>query len=95
MRRSRSHMRRDECIKALEAFASKVKRFLESSDKSSFSGKLCEPGEISVQFLVRGGFGVAEDLFEAIRVLAGHRIAADDRRPRKYKRSQQWVRERN
>jgi len=89
MRRPRSRMRRADCIKALAAFAPKVKRFMESSGAAGFAhgpgtdGQFCERGHINVMFLVRGGFGVAGDIMEAIRVLAGHVIAADDKHPRK------------
>jgi hypothetical protein len=34
----------------------------------------CIPGQIAVVFLVEGGFDVADDLFEAIRVLRGTKL---------------------
>lgn len=78
-------MTRAECVNAVGTFASKVKRWLESSDASAFTGRNCDFGEINVQLLVRGGFGAAEKFFEALRVLGGHVIAADDKRPRRKK----------
>lgn len=90
-RRERSDLKRSDCIKALAEFAPRVQRFMESSDAAGFAhgpgtlGTSCAPENINIMFLVRGNFGVAENLFEAIRVLAGHRIAADDKRPRRSK----------
>ncbi len=87
-RRKRSEMKRRDCIKALDAFAVRVERMIESSDGCHFSGpnvvnNTCQPGFITVSFLVRGSFGAGDDLHEAIRILSGHKIAADDARPRK------------
>ena len=81
-RRKRSSMKRADCVKALAKFAPLVERFLETSDASAFCSEICPSDKINVQFLVRGSFGVANDVFEAIRILAGHKIAADDKRPR-------------
>lgn len=81
-------MKRSECAGALAAFAARVERVMESSDGCHFTGpnvvdNTCAPSHITVSFLVKGGFGVSDDLHEAIRILAGHKIAADDKRPAK------------
>lgn len=79
-RRKRSEMSRDDCLLALERFAKFVKRQAETSDGGMF-GVRNEHGisvlprdQIVVTFAVEGSFGVAEELFEAIRVLAGHKL---------------------
>lgn len=68
-------MTNEDCLKALKEFATKVRRFGETSDSSMFSVPSVsgEPpmrcGEINVQFCVEGSFGVADKLYEAIRHL--------------------------
>ena len=72
MRRKRSHMSRADCLLAFERFAKIVKREAEVSGGPTF-GDL-PPGQIDVVFRVVGSFGVADDMWEAIRVLAGHKL---------------------
>ena len=55
-----------------ERFAKIVQREAESSGEGPF-GDL-PSGQINVTFRVHGTFGVADDMFEAIRVLAGYRL---------------------
>lgn len=79
-RRKRSELSIDDCLSALEAFAKRVKRFGETSDGSMFGTcnehgiSVLPQGHINVVFAVEGSFGVGDDLFEAIRVLAGHKL---------------------
>jgi hypothetical protein len=81
--RKRSIYNRADCLVALEAFSRLVQRFGETSDPSMFrDGENTLPtGKINVQFQVEGNYGVAGDLFEAIRVLAGHKLPRKGRRP--------------
>lgn len=72
-RRRRSHMNRADCLRAFERFAKLVKREAESSGGGPF-GDLTPAGHLTVTFLVRGSFGVGDDMFEAIRVLAGYKL---------------------
>jgi hypothetical protein len=72
-RRKRSSMSRKDCLMALEYFAKRVARFAESSGGQPFD-EFAPPGHLSVVFLVQGSFGVSDDLFEAIRVLAGYKL---------------------
>ena len=79
-RRKRSELSRADCLIALESFAKAVQRMGETSDGSMFGRmnqhgiSVLPSGQISVLFAVNGSFGVADDLFEAIRVLAGHKL---------------------
>jgi hypothetical protein len=72
-RRKRSHMSRRDCLLALERFAKLVERQAESSGGGPF-GDFAPEGRVTVTFLVRGSFGVAAEMFESIRVLAGHKL---------------------
>jgi hypothetical protein len=72
-RRKRSHLSRNDCLLALEHFAKRVARNAESSGGSPFD-EFAPPGHLTVVFLVKGSFGVADDVFEAIRVLAGYKL---------------------
>ena len=85
-RRKRSEVKRRDLLKGLQAFASRVERFVETSDARHFTSPdvddgIARPGHITVAMFVRGSFGVGEKLFDAIRILGGHMIAADDKRP--------------
>jgi hypothetical protein len=73
-RRKRSHMSRNDCLLAFESFAKLVQRQAESSGGLTFGE--CPDGQIDVKFRVLGSFGVAEAVFEAVRVLAGHKLPA-------------------
>jgi hypothetical protein len=77
-RRKRSHLSRQDCLVVLESFARKVYRFGESSSASMFQEGRDDPNlppdQINVQFAVFGSYGVAADLFEAVRVLAGYKL---------------------
>jgi hypothetical protein len=75
-RRKRSHLSWNDCLPVLEKFAGRVHRMEESSDVDRWGGGLPAEPALNVIFLVKGGFGVATDLYEAIRVLAGHRLPA-------------------
>ena len=75
-RRKRSHLTEADCLQALAAFAARVKRQKESSESFFHGGECLSQDEITVTFLVAGEFGVAHDLFEAVRVLAGHKLPA-------------------
>jgi membrane protease subunit (stomatin/prohibitin family) len=81
MRRKRSDMTINDCIKAISTFAKKVEKFMETSDGSTFSHRVkrnnmvfMPDGQINVAFAVKGKYGVAEDLFEALRVLGEHKL---------------------
>lgn len=76
-RRERSDMSRSDCLLAFERFAKRVKRQAESSGGGPF-GDFAPQGHLTVTFLVPGSFGVADDMFEAIRVLAGHKLPSRD-----------------
>lgn len=78
-RRERSLLTMADAHAAVKAFAAKVVRWGESSDSSMFTGPGVEgpafgPGYINVQFMVKGSFGTADDLFEAMRVLRGTKL---------------------
>lgn len=53
-------------------FSKLITRFAETSEPSSF--RKIEKDELNVMLVVKGNFGVATDLFEAIRVLGGHKL---------------------
>lgn len=72
-RRERSRMSRDDCLLALERFSKRVVREAEWTGGQPFYD-FAPHGHITVTFLVHGSFGVADDIFEAIRVLAGYRL---------------------
>lgn len=79
-RRKRSKLSRDDCLLVLEYFAKKVKRFAITSDGSTFGRvnghgvSVLPGGQLNVMLCVEGDYGVADDLFEAIRVLGGHKL---------------------
>lgn len=81
MRRKRSHMTEADCLEALRVFAGKVERMVEGS-MGCGGDHLCPSGSISVQFQLKGGFGVGGPIFEAIRVLGGHKLPAAPSPPR-------------
>ncbi len=58
---------------AFADFAQLVPRRCETSDASMFRDGM-DPGCINVVLMARGSFGVSDNLFEAIRVLAGHKL---------------------
>ncbi len=79
-RRKRSHLTEQDCLACFASFAPKVDRMVAGShgiNPDTFS----PVGKVSVCFEVRGGFGVADVLFEAIRVLAGHKLPAHSKEP--------------
>lgn len=81
VRRKRSNMTEAEAIEAFKKFCTLVERQGETSDASMFrrGGALnMEQGHINVQFMVSGDFGVAEELFEAVRIFGGHKLPAKD-----------------
>lgn len=70
-------MSEQDCLEALRRFAPKIIRWGETSAVGMFSGGEHPDvpiGEINVQLLCKGSFGTADELFEAMRVLAGHRL---------------------
>lgn len=74
-RRKRSTLSERDCLKALKEFALRVERMRETSDATAFESEFgSSGGTIVVQFLAHGRFGSTENLFEAIRVLAGYRL---------------------
>lgn len=74
-RRVRSELSRNDCLLVLEFFAKKVKRFLETTNGQSFGYEMnVGRGQMVVSFLIEGGFGTADDLFEATRVLSGQKL---------------------
>lgn len=76
-RRKRSDMTEADCLEALREFAPRVNRFMETSNPEPFE-RDAPAGTIVVTFQVRGSFGVADPIFEAIRVLAGHKLPAKE-----------------
>lgn len=79
MRRKRSTMTEDQARSAACNFLRNVIRMGETSDPSMFCGpSISGPAlgleHINVQLMVAGSFGVANDFFEAIRVLAGYKL---------------------
>lgn len=74
VRRKRSRLSREDCLLVFERFAKIVQREAESSGGAVFG--MAASGQIDVVFRVQGSFGVADDMFEAIRVLAGYKLAA-------------------
>lgn len=81
-RRKRSELSRAECLLVLEDFSRSVVRFAETSDPGPFThpNSAGAPamghgrGYISVNFMVKGNYGCASDLFEAVRVLHGWKL---------------------
>ena len=73
-KRERSHLSRGDCLLVFERFAKLVQRQAESSGCLVFGGAAPE-NQLDVNFRVLGSFGVADEMFEAIRVLAGHKLA--------------------
>lgn len=79
-RRKRSELSRQDCLGAVERFAQHVCRFGTTSDASMFSvhnssgDAPMTRDQINVQILVQGSFGVADEFFEALRVLAGFKL---------------------
>ena len=76
-RRKRSHMTEADCMEALRDFSKRVDRMLTGSHGIEPNTSAPE-GQVSVCFSVKGGFGVGDDLFEAVRILAGHKLPAKD-----------------
>lgn len=81
-RRKRSHMTREDALEALAEIAKRVVRAGNSSGAGMFARTrgidLHAPdGHLTVQFLVKGGFGSNEEVFEAIRVLSGCLLTKD------------------
>lgn len=72
-RRKRSHLSERDCLRELRDFAMRVDRMVETSGPF-LELPFAPHGQIAVKFLVDGGFGTAEGLFEAIRVLAGYKL---------------------
>jgi len=73
VRRKRSEMSHDDCLQAMTEFAKRIQRMGESSGGGMF-GEFAPDGQLGVHFLVNGSFGVSSELFEAVRVLAGHKL---------------------
>ncbi len=72
-RRKRSRLSERDCMKALREFALRVDRMLETS--AGLPGQQFAPDDrVTVMFQVVGKFGVAADLMEAMRVLAGYKL---------------------
>lgn len=70
----KSHLSERDCLGVLEQFAKRVVRMGETSSGGMF-GEFAAGNQVGVHFLVEGGFGTADELFEAIRVLSGHKQA--------------------
>ena len=81
-RRTRSRFTEEQARHAAAKFLGGVLRFGETSDPSMFCGPSSEGkppmglDHINVQLMVPGSFGVADDFFEAIRVIAGYKLPA-------------------
>ncbi len=73
MRRKRSEMTKQQAVNAVAKFSKTIHRWLESSDLSAF-GVPNQIGYHSVQIMAPGSFGLADDFFEALRVLGGHKL---------------------
>lgn len=65
-------MSREDCLHALETFGKRLYRFAETSDPGALDP--LPQGNICVHLSVEGSFGVADDLFEAIRVMGGFKL---------------------
>lgn len=78
-RRKRSDMTEADCLEAMREFSGRVNRFMETSSPRPFEFECAPDGTIVVAFQVRGGFGVADPIFEAIRVLGGHKLPAKEK----------------
>jgi hypothetical protein len=79
-RRKRSHMTEDDCLAAFKSLSKRVDRMLTGShgiEPHTFA----KTGEVSVCLSVKGGFGVADEFFEAVRVFAGHKLPAFSEKP--------------
>jgi hypothetical protein len=79
-RRKRSELTEADCLEVLRGFASRVNRMMESSEPFTPCGDIPE-GTITIKFQVRGSFGTGDRIFEAIRVMAGHKLPAKEETP--------------
>lgn len=80
-RRRRSKLSLEDCIGVFERFSKVILRHAETSDHGPFgvlnvqrTGFELPRGTINVVFQVKGGFGVADELFEALKVLNSHKL---------------------
>ena len=80
-RRKRSHMTEADCLEAMRLFSKRVNRMLTGSHGIEPGYTPAPDGEVTVGFSVSGSFGVADDLFEAVRVLGGHKLPAKEPTP--------------
>lgn len=76
-RRKRSHMTEADCLEAFREFSKRVQRMAEGSF-GLYDGEFAPADQLGVRFLVSGNFGVGSPLFEAIRVLGGHKLPAKE-----------------
>ena len=79
-RRRRSEMSIKDCHVAFKEFAGAIVRMKETSeDPFGLSIGAHTPADsLGICFLVKGNFGVAEDLFEAVRIMRGSVLPAKD-----------------
>lgn len=75
MRRKRSEMSVDDAVKACRVFSKSISRFAEIAHcvDGCLFGETPD-GQIDVLFRLRGNFGVADEFFEAMRVLGEHKL---------------------
>lgn len=79
-RRERSYLSEADCLEVFRQFSKRIVRFGETSEPSLFCGPSSSGkpgmarGHLNVQFMARGSFGVASDVFEAFRVLNGYKL---------------------
>lgn len=76
--RKTSEMSHSDAVRAVSDFASKVKRWMETSEDFSIPGPSQDSTAIVVKILVSGRFGAAEGFFEGMRVLGGHKLPAKE-----------------
>ena len=75
MRRKRSQMTEQDCFDAFRKFSKRVDRMLTGSH--GIEPHTQSPmNQVTISFSVDGDFGVGEDLFEAVRVMGGHKLPA-------------------
>lgn len=77
-RRKRSELNKAECIEAIGSFFRKVERLKTSSEDFCHGANDLPKGSVTVTFQVKGGFGVADDMFEAMRVFSGYKLPRND-----------------
>lgn len=77
-RRERAEINETDFPRILRDFGLRIERMKESSESFDSGDPPLQPGSITVTFQIKGGFGSANDLFNAMRVAAGYYLPRKD-----------------